>query len=199
MKRTDLIGIILGIVFGLSIAVCLWGCSIELAGRRIAIFDPVERTSYPTPGETATTHPAEDRAQASPAAPGSTNADQVVSEGLLLAGTLTGSPLLLLLGGLVGRFKPMRTVKTLIASQQAGRNQLKAHNPQALVEFDDVVRAEQDDATAAIVRKIKAKSNIQSVTGQTEEKVPDVKSDKAIGRKRPSGNKRPSQRKPTTA
>ena len=146
-------GVVLGVAFGL----CVIGCAFD-TGKQ-PVIRPAETVAvYGTePTEPPTTTHNDGAPTAAPATP--ITPDAVVGETMTVIGILTGSPLLVTLGVFVGRFKPIRRIKTLITAQQAGRDAIRHDHLPVLRKMDAAVREVQDKdpPTSRLVRKVKSK------------------------------------------
>jgi len=112
--------------------------------------DNIDGAAGSPPGENPPPAPAGETADA---------IDEIVATILPFLGPLGAAA-----GVLYGRIKPARTIRNMVTAVQNGRNRLKAHAEVALTDFDDVVRAAMDPATAATVRRVKKRAHLRSVT-----------------------------------
>lgn len=91
--------------------------------------------------------------------------DQIAGPTLTLIGLLTGAPLLVVAGALIGRYKLARALADLIRSVQAGRGRLQAHDSDARKVLDLTVQAAMKPATQQAVARIKKKLDLATVSG----------------------------------
>ena len=148
--------------FVLGVLAASPGCATAGTGDRGAPATTTAGTGDRGPG-TATTAPAHaDKFQISDPKSQMESVGPTILEILALAGVPGAG----LIGAIWSRRRLERRTANLVHSVQAGRDRLVAHAPEARVIFDDVVRALQDDATAALVNRIRRKSEIRNPKSQ---------------------------------
>ena len=95
--------------------------------------------------------------------------DAVVPPLLQLVGTLLGIPLLVGAGMLWGRAEPARTVENMVGAVQRGRLGLKNLCPEGLGILDNWLTIEQSDETKKVVKGLKRKRSVESVTDEARQ------------------------------